>query len=108
MNVPELHAALEMRRRRGAGIALELLLAKPVTLRLRRGGEKLQPDAARPRRAVKDLLQEQGVPPWRRERLPFLWSGNRLVWVAGLGVDCAFQARPGAPGVAPAWIEQAT
>ena len=108
LNVPELHAALEMRRRRGAGIALELLLAKPVTLRLRRGGEKLQPDAARPRRAVKDLLQEQGVPPWRRERLPFLWSGNRLVWVAGLGVDCAFQARPGAPGVAPAWIEQAT
>lgn len=107
LNVPELHAALEMRRRRGAGIALELLLAKPVTLRLRRGGEKLQPDAARPRRAVKDLLQEQGVPPWQRERLPFLWSGNRLVWVAGLGVDCAFQARPGAAGVAPAWIEQA-
>jgi hypothetical protein len=40
--IPELDAALEMRRRRGAGIDLEKLLAKPVTVRLRRGGEKLQ------------------------------------------------------------------
>ena len=104
--VPELHAALEMRRRRGAGIALDALLAKPVTLRMRRGGEKLQPDAARPRRHVKDLLQEQGVPPWLRDRVPFLWSGERLVWVAGLGVDCAFRAGAGAAGVTPRWVEQ--
>ena len=104
--VPELHATLEMRRRRGAGIALAALLAKPVTLRMRRGGEKLQPDTARPRRPVKDLFQERGVPPWRRDRLPFLWSGNRLVWVAGLGVDCAFHAGTGEMGVMPIWLER--
>lgn len=106
--IPELDAVLEMRRRRGAGIALDALMAKPVTLRLRRGGEKLQPDASRPRRAVKALLQEHGVPPWQRDRLPFLWSGNRLVWVAGLGVDCVFHACAGVPGVMPYWVEQAT
>ena len=100
---PELQATLEMRKRRGAGIDLAKLIAKPVTLRLRGGGEKLQPDAARPRRAVKDLFQEQGVPPWQRERLPYLWSGETLVWVAGLGVDCAFAAGAGVPGVAPLW-----
>ncbi len=103
--IPELQATLEMRARRGAGIDLLKLLTKPVTLRLRRGGEKLQPDAARPRRHVKDLFQEQNVPPWRRERLPYLWSGERLVWVAGLGIDCAFQARAGLAGVVPHWIE---
>ena len=103
--IPELHAALEMRRKRGAGIDLEKLLANPVTLRLRRGGEKLQPDAARPRRHVKDLFQEQGMPPWRRERLPYLWSGERLVWVAGLGIDCAFHAAAGRAGVTPRWVE---
>ena len=104
--VPELHAALEMRRKRGAGIDLEKLLAKPVILRLRRGGEKLQMDAARPRRHIKDLFQELGVPPWQRDRLPFLWSGERLVWVAGLGIDCAFHAHAGAVGVMPRWVEQ--
>ncbi len=103
--IPELHGALDMRRRRGVGIDLEKLLAKPVTVRLRRGGEKLQPDAARPRRQVKDLFQEHSVPPWRRERLPYLWSGERLVWVAGLGIDCAFKARAGTAGVMPHWVE---
>lgn len=102
--IPELNGALEMRRRRGAGIDLEMLLARPVTVRLRCGGEKLQPDAARPRRQVKDLFQEHSVPPWHRPRLPYLWSGERLVWVAGLGIDCAFKARAGAAGVMPRWV----
>ncbi len=101
--LPELGAMLGMRRQRGMGIELARLLSKPVVLRLRQGGEKLQLDAARPRRAVKDLFQEHGVPPWQRERLPYLWSGERLVWVAGLGIDCAFQARAGMPGVVPQW-----
>lgn len=102
--VPELKATLEMRRARGAGIDVARLLAKPVVLRLRRGGEKLQPDAARPRRPVKDLFQELKVPPWQRERLPYLWSGGRLVWVAGLGIDCAFQSGKGVEGVVPRWV----
>lgn len=102
--VPELGGVLEMRRRRGAGIDLEKLLAKPVMLRTRRGGERLQPDAARPRRPVKDLFQMQGVPPWQRDALPFLWSGERLVWVPGVGVDCAFRAHSGAAGVIPHWV----
>ena len=85
---------------------IQKLLAKPVTLCLRRGGEKLQPDAARPRRHVKDMFQERSVPPWRRERLPYLWSGERQVWVAGLGIDCAFHAAAGRAGVTPRWVER--
>jgi tRNA(Ile)-lysidine synthase len=107
VKIPELDGVLEMRQRRGAGIDLEKLSVKAVTLRLRGGGEKLQPDAARPCRPVKDLMQMHGVPPWRRNRLPFLWSGERLVWVAGLGIDCAFRARAGSAGVVPRWIERA-
>lgn len=104
VELPALNGVLHMRRRRGAGVDLEKLLSQPVTLRARHGGEKLQPEAARPRRAVKDLLQLHGVPPWCRDRLPLLWSGERLVWVAGLGIDCAFLARPGAPAVLPSWV----
>jgi tRNA(Ile)-lysidine synthase len=105
--MPALHGVLHMPRRRGAGIDLEKLMAQPVTLRARCGGEKLQPEAARPRRALKDLFQMLDVPPWRRDRLPLLWSGERLVWVAGVGIDCAFRARAGAPGVTPRWVERA-
>ena len=106
--VPELGGVLEMRRRRGTGIDLEKLLAAPVMLRTRRGGERLQPDAARPRRPVKDLFQMQGVPPWKRDALPYLWSGERLVWVPGVGVDCAFRASSGAAGVMPLWVDRGT
>ncbi|HTD91308.1 MAG TPA: tRNA lysidine(34) synthetase TilS, partial [Burkholderiales bacterium] len=58
--IPEWHGVLEMRRCRGAGIDLAKLLAAPVTLRTRRGGESLQPDAARPRRTIKYLFQALG------------------------------------------------
>lgn len=83
----------------GRGISLAKLRAAPVTLRLRQGGEHFQPACNRPRRSLKNLLQESGVPPWERERLPLLYSGKHLVWVPGVGVDCAFQAAAGEPGV---------
>lgn len=107
VELPAWHGVLHMRRRRGAGIDLEKLLANPVTLRARRGGEKLRPEAGRPRRDLKQLFQMQGVPPWRRDSLPLLWSGEQLVWVAGVGIDCAFHARSGRPGVTPCWVEHA-
>ena len=66
-------------------------------------GERLQPDARRPRRTLKNLFQEAGVPPWRRERLPMLYKGADLVWVPGLGVDARFSATAGEAGLIPEW-----
>ena len=74
-------------------------------MRLRGGGERLQPDPRRPRRSLKNLFQEAGVPPWRRERLPMLYFGDELVWAPGLGVDAAWQAAARARGIMPAWRE---
>ncbi|WP_232823890.1 tRNA lysidine(34) synthetase TilS [Salinicola sp. CPA57] len=50
---------------------------------LRRGGESLRL-AGRGRRDLKRLLQEAGVPPWQRDRLPLVWFGEELVAVIGL------------------------
>lgn len=69
-----------------------------VTVRYRRGGEKLRPGAGRPRRPVKALMREAAIPPWRRNRLPFVYTGERLVWVAGLGPDADLRAGPGEAG----------
>lgn len=92
---------------RGEGLSLARLREAPVTLRLRRGGERLRPDCRRPRRSLKHLFQEQAIPPWERERLPLLYVGDALAWVAGLGVDCAFQARPDEDGLLIAWQPEA-
>ena len=93
--LPEAGGVPTLARGRGAGISLARLAAHPVTIRVRRGGERLQPDRGRPRRSVKNLLQESRIPPWWRDRLPFLYCGKRLVWVPGLGIDCDFEAQAG-------------
>jgi tRNA(Ile)-lysidine synthase len=96
---------LTMKRGRGPGMSARKLGEAAVTIRPRHGGERLQPDARRPRRTVKNLLQEARIPPWRRERLPFIYCGDVLACVPGVGVDCRFQAARGEPSVAATWRE---
>ncbi|MGQ0655767.1 MAG: tRNA lysidine(34) synthetase TilS [Betaproteobacteria bacterium] len=91
---------LRFERVRGGGIDAK---TKPLVVRARRAGARLQPDPRRPRRTLKNLFQEAGVPAWERERIPCVYFGDELVWVPGLGVDARFQARPGRPGVLPEW-----
>lgn len=104
LELPELGGELRFRRVRGRGIATT---AKPLQIRVRQGGERLQPDARRPRRTLKNLFQEAGVPPWERDRLPLLVSGEDVVWVPGLGIDVRYQAPKNAPGVLPEWRKMA-
>ena len=33
---------------------------------------------ARPRRSLRNLLQEASIPAWERSYLPYLWCGDRL------------------------------
>jgi tRNA(Ile)-lysidine synthase len=100
LKIPALGGELRFRKARGQGIAPE---HRPLSVRLRSGGERLQPDPRRPRRTLKNLFQEAGVPPWERERLPLLFSGDDLVWVPGLGIDTRFQALRGTEGLVPEW-----
>ena len=102
--IDALAGELRFRRARGAGIAAALVDGRNFRVRLRGGGERLRPDPRRPRRSLKNLFQEAGVPPWRRERLPMLFCGEKLVWVAGLGVDADWQADGRAPGIVPQWL----
>jgi tRNA(Ile)-lysidine synthetase-like protein len=78
-------------------------LPHPLTIRWRRGGERLSPRRGGPRRALKNLLQESHVPVSERPRLPLLFSGapagaasssDRLLAVADLLLDETVQATP--------------
>lgn len=77
-----------------------------VGIRFREGGERLRPDAKRPRRPLKDLLRESAIPPWQRSRLPLVYVGDRLAWVAELGPDADFIASPGERGWRIAWTPE--
>jgi len=101
--IPALGGKLLFRRARGEGIDLRKLEQRRVAVRLRAGGERLQPDPRRPRRTLKNLFQEAGVPPWQRDRLPLLFCGNDLVWAPGLGIDAHYQATADTIGVVPEW-----
>lgn len=101
--LPFTDGVMTMIRGKGEGLSLARLQGAPVTIRSRRGGERLQPDANRPRRTVKNLLQEAGLPPWERERVPFIYCGDALVCVPGVAIDWRFRAREGEVSVAPQW-----
>lgn len=66
------------------GRELRLLSGEgPFHVNYRRGGERLQLAGQAHSRELKTLLQEQGVPPWERDRLPLLWRGDVLLAVIG-------------------------
>jgi tRNA(Ile)-lysidine synthase len=62
-----------------------------LQVRTRIGGECLAIAANRPRRALRLLFQEHGVPPWERDLLPYLYFGDRLVAVGSQFLDHEFR-----------------
>jgi tRNA(Ile)-lysidine synthase len=103
LKLPSLDGELRFKRVRGHGFDSTLLKGNSFQIRLRSGGERLQPDAGRPSRTLKNLFQEAGVPPWERERMPLLFCGDELVWAPGLGVDAKYLSVGRAPGIVPDW-----
>ena len=71
-------------------------LPEVLTIRWRRGGERLRPRRDGPRRALKSLLQEAHVSVAQRAHLPLIFSGEQLIAVADLWLDASVQATPAA------------
>ena len=92
--LPEPFGTLRLVREVRGPLDLEALgaLGPMLTVRTRRGGERLRPGRGAARRTLKSLLQESRVPLALRSRLPLIFAGDRLVAAAGLWVDAAVQA----------------
>jgi tRNA(Ile)-lysidine synthase len=101
--LPALGGELRFRKARGEGIDAKWVGEGALQVKLRCGGERLQPDARRPRRTLKNLFQEAGIAPWERERLPLLYRGDELVWAPGLGIDARYRAAQKCAGWVPEW-----
>jgi len=67
-------------------------LAPALSVRRRRGGERLRPRENARTRTLKALLQEARIRPAERDRLPLIYSDDRLIAVADRWLDASAQA----------------
>lgn len=85
----------------GQGLCPESLVEP--TVRWRCGGERFHPQGRRHGQVLKKLLQEAGLPPWERERLPLLYCGRQLAAVPGVGVARELAVSGGVTGLVLEW-----
>lgn len=89
---------------RGAASGLsEALFDREIRVSFRHGGEEFQPEGQAHTRKLKKLLQEEGVVPWMRDRLPLLYAGDELIAVGDLWLAAAAVSEP---GVAVRWKDR--
>ena len=82
----------------GRGLSAARCRNQVVSVRFRQGGEHCRPAGGRHSRSLKNLFQEQGIPPWRRDVLPLIYVGESLACVVGLCVCEPFATRDGDAG----------
>ncbi len=97
---------LRMEETVGAGLRAEALAGRGLLVRFRRGGERFRPVGRLHSQELKKLLQEAGIPPWERNRLPLLYlpssptlphqggESDPLLAVVGLGIAADHAAKP--------------
>jgi len=71
------------------------MVRRGLCVRMRSGGEQLKPAGQAHTKKLKKLLQDEGVVPWMRERLPLVFAGDELVAVADLWVAAGASSEPG-------------
>lgn len=87
----------------GTGLALKRLDVSKLRISYRQGGESFKPDADKPTRTLKHLLQETNMPPWQRAWLPLVYVDEKLALVPGLGIDAVMQAHSDEMGWVVEW-----
>lgn len=86
----------------GTGLALKSDMTR-LRISNRSGGERFKPDAARPTRTLKHLLQAANIPPWLRDHVPLIYWQDSLVCVPGIGVSHELKASADALGLEIIW-----
>lgn len=82
----------------GAGLS-RTRIGTAVQVRSRRGGERCQVHPGRPRRTLKNLMQEAGIPPRERGYVPLVFADGRLAAVGDRWVCAPFDAAADEEGI---------
>lgn len=71
------------------------VVERGLELRYRQGGERIKLIGQSHTKQLKKLLQEAGIVPWMRDRIPLVFSGGELVAVADLWMAADAASTPG-------------
>jgi tRNA(Ile)-lysidine synthase len=77
-----------------------------LELRPRRGGELFCPAPGAHARPLRKWLQERGVLPWLRDRVPLVYAGETLVAIGDFGYGAESAARDGEESWLIHWSER--
>lgn len=78
---------------RGDGLSQERIERVPLIVGLRQGGEICRLPGRAHHHKLKKLLQEAGIPPWERQRLPLVYVNGELVAIGDRWVCEPYAAR---------------
>jgi tRNA(Ile)-lysidine synthase len=102
---PAAGGRLELRPTTGKGLS-RARLPPVLELRPRQGGELFRPSPGAHARPLRKWLQERGVLPWLRDRVPLVYAGETLVAIGDLGYGGEFAARDGEESWLIHWSER--
>jgi tRNA(Ile)-lysidine synthase len=95
--------ALELVAANGRGLSRDRLPAEVQVVARMDGAEFRAAGAAAHRRPLRKWFQEHGVLPWRRDTLPLLCVGGRIIAIADISCAAEFAARPDEPSWCVRW-----
>ncbi len=96
---------LESRPSIGVGLSRARL---PAVLRVtaRAAGESFVPAGAAQHRPLRKWLQERGVLPWLRSRIPLVMAGDEIAAIGDLAYGAAYLASADEPSWALEWVDR--
>lgn len=93
---------LELRLEQSLGNGLHQdAVVRGLTIRFRQGGEQIRPRGRQHTHSLKKLMQEAGIPPWQRNRIPLIYIDHELACVCGYWVADAYAVGEDQQGWSP-------
>ncbi|MFO8060619.1 MAG: tRNA lysidine(34) synthetase TilS [Bacillota bacterium] len=77
----------------------------PLRVRSWRPGDRIRPLGFHGRKKVQDLFVDEKIPRLRRDNIPLIISGNKVVWVAGLRIDDKYRVDEQTRQILHLWID---
>lgn len=96
----ELDVELSMSPSDNKGLSMTML-DNDFRVTFRNGGESIRPAGRGHTHQLKKLMQEAGIAPWMRSRIPLLYLDDELVCVCGYWLAEGYVAAPGEEGWMP-------
>ena len=100
LRLDKLGIELQLQRQQGAGLS-QAAVSRGLSVRFRQGGENIRPHGRHHTHSLKKLMQEAGIPPWQRNRIPLIYVDNELACVCGKWIAADFAVASGQQGWVP-------